>query len=278
MNDSLRALQQVELGILRQFLAICERYQLRYYMLGGSLLGAVRHQGFIPWDDDIDIGMPRPDYERFLEIAEKELQEPFEIQTTLNGKGIYSYYYARVVNKTVKLLRTKSEKDTVIPAWIDVFPLDGVPEDDRELKRWWTRGERLYKIFTFSQFRYYYVTDTVKGNHKAIKIAVKKVFYKLNLERLINTRRAWGKLDRELKKYDYETSTRLINFCGYWKMKEMFPKSVYGEGKLYPFEDLMLWGPEDADFVLTQMYGDYMTPPPDADKDHHFVEMIVGEE
>ena len=279
IDKSIKTIQNVELDILKQILRIIDKYHLRYYMLGGTLLGAVRHQGFIPWDDDIDIGMPRPDYEKFLEVAEAELSAPYDIHTALNGRGVYSYYYPRVVNTEVKLRRTKSEANVIIPAWVDVFPLDGVPETDKEFERWEKELNLCRRAFSFSQFRYFYMADRVKVKKFArLKIAAKTIFYRLNLERCIDTKKAWKRLDRVIRRYDYENSTRLFNVCGYWGKKEMFPKSVYGEGRLYPFEDLMLCGPENYDYVLTQMYGDYMTPPPEADRDHHSVELIMSDD
>ena len=89
----------------------------------------------------------------------------------------------------------------------------------------------------------------------------------------MNKKSIWKKLDKHLKKYDYKNSTRLINICGYWGVKEMFPKEYYGKGNLYEFEDIMIRGPVDYHAVLTQMYGDYMTPPKDADKEHHYIEV-----
>ena len=276
IDKSIQTIQSVELDILKQILRIIDKYHLRYYMLGGTLLGAVRHQGFIPWDDDIDIGMPRPDYEKFLEVADAELSAPYDIHTTLNGRGEYSYYYPRVVNTEVKLRRKKSETEVIIPAWVDVFPLDGVPETESEFKRWKRELDLGQWVFMFSQFRFFYMADTVtKKRHARAKIAFKRLFYRLNLEKTIDTVKAWKRLDRVMRRYDYENSTRLYNVCGYWGVKELFPKSVYGKGRLYPFEDLMLCGPEDYDDVLTQMYGDYMTPPPEADRDHHGVELIA---
>ena len=273
--DSLRRLQLVELDIMKQILQIIETYHLRYYMLGGTLLGAVRHKGFIPWDDDMDIGMPRPDYEKFLKIAESELRLPYQLHTLQNNNGEYAYYYARVENATVKLRRTLTEKAVIIPAWIDVFPLDGVPEDKYTFEAWKKKCDKYRFLLDLSQFKYIFNVNTTKRtSHQELIIFIKRIITGTRIYKLIKPEWAWKKLDQELKSIDYESSTRLINYCGVWRIKEMFPKSVYGEGRLYPFEDLMLMGPDNYDVVLKQMYGDYMTPPPVDARDHHHIELV----
>lgn len=267
----LRRLQMVELDILKKFLQICEKYDLTYYMLGGTLLGAVRHQGFIPWDDDIDVGMPRPDYERFLAAATAEIASPYQLHTLQMRNSVYSYYYARLENTTIRLRRDASFQSVIIPAWIDVFPLDGVPNDGQQRKTWIKKATLYKKLFYAAQLPFFVSKN--KSRSLPMKVFI-QLFAELHLDRLINTSWAWKKLDRTLKKAKYDQSIDLINFCGYWGLKEMFPKKVYGKGRLYPFEDLMLNGPEDFDFVLTQMYGDYMTPPENVDKNHHYIEFL----
>ena len=275
MEDNLKKLQNIELDITRKILDIISLHNLTYYILGGTLLGAVRHKGFIPWDDDMDIGMPRPDYEQFLLFAEKELSPPYELQTGSNGKGIYSYYYARVVNNNIKLRRTKSETDVIIPAWVDVFPLDGAPSDKVSLKMWVSKCKFYYTLYKISQFQYYYSVSTVRNNkNAALKITCKKLISYFRIEKMLNTQKIWKRLDRALKKYNYSHASSLVNFCGYWGMKELFPKHVYGDGTLYSFEDLMLCGPVNYHYVLKQMYGDYMTPPPEDQRNHHNVNLL----
>jgi len=263
----------MELDILKQALEICEKHSLTYYMLGGTLLGAVRHQGFIPWDDDIDIGLPRPDYERFLEAAGRELVTPYQLHTLFQNSGEYSYYYARVENTNIKVLRKAAMKEALIPAWIDVFPLDGVPDDPKKRSRWLKKIKLCSILFNRSQFTYFGSLNR-KANIPLYFHMTNTAFLKLRLDRLINTRWAWKKLDSALKENDYNQCKTLFNACGYWGIKEMFPKSVYGKGRLYPFENLMLNGPENYDTVLTQMYGDYMTPPLEDKREHHYIELI----
>ena len=275
MTDSLRQLQLAELEILKETLKLIEEHRLNYYMLGGTLLGAVRHQGFIPWDDDIDIGMPRPDYDRFLALAEQELKPPYQLHTLHSNPGEYCYYFARVENTGIRLRRSAAIRETEIPVWIDIFPLDGVPVDKGKRERWIRKCSFYLALFKASQFSYLGMSEKIKKKRSLPKTVIRKLFLHCKLEKLISTRRAWEGLDRALKENRYEDCETLINFCGYWGLKEMFPKSVYGKGKLFPFEDLMLNGPEDYDTVLSQMYGDYMTPPPEEKREHHYIELKV---
>ena len=152
-NDSIRKLQLIELDILKRTKKILDDNNLRYYMLGGTLLGAIRHEGFIPWDDDIDIGIPRNDYEKFLSIAQNKLKYPYELQISKNSNG--KYYYARIVNNDYKLLRKVGYKDAIISCWIDVFPLDGVPDKKINFKIWKCSAKFMYKLFIASDFSYF---------------------------------------------------------------------------------------------------------------------------
>ncbi len=276
MAESLRVLQLAELDILKQFLAICEQYRLTYFIYGGTLLGAVRHGGFIPWDDDIDIVMPRPDYELFLEYATKEIVLPYQLHTINTSPGEYSYYYARVENTETRVLRRAALKDVIIPAWIDVFPLDAVPNE--VIKRTlWIRKCSFYKtLFQASQYSYFGQSAAIKKDRPLPQKIARHLFIRLKLENLIRTKWVWKMLDQALKENDYHACSALINFCGYWGgEKEIFPKSYYSERELYPFEDIMLYGPKDYDAVLTQMYGDYMTPPPEDQREHHYIELLT---
>lgn len=268
--SDIRKLQLIEMDIVKEVLQICDKYNIKYYMLGGTLLGAVRHKGFIPWDDDIDIGMPRPDYERFIEKAEEILRNPYELQSACKGNG--HYYYLRIVDKRVKLLRTVGMNDATINAWIDIFPLDGVPENKIKRKWWNFCGTFAKNLFTCSEFSY--LAGKEEKHRSLIKRLTRWGCKNFNLEKIIKTEWVCRLLDRILESNDYEVSTYVCNFCGYWGEKEIFPKSIYDKSYMYPFEDIFLCGPSDYDFVLTQMYGDYMTPPPENDRNHHGTSLI----
>ena len=267
----LRDVQLAELSILKTTLAIMEKHHLSYYVLGGTLLGAVRHKGFIPWDDDIDIGLPRPDYETFLTLAEKELPSPMHLYGFKNGKKSSDCYFSKIVDesKTLSILQCGNKVEH--PVWIDVFPLDGVPEGRLRFSIWKMKGMLLAKLLTLSLLRMQYDDMSASENYKSLKEKAIHLIMQLRIDKLLNTERIWRLLDQNLKQYDYQSSAKLINFCGAWHMKELFSKSIYGSGTLYPFEDIQVCGPENYDFVLTQMYGDYMTPPPNDQRNQHSI-------
>lgn len=269
-DNSTRKLQLIELDILKKVLKVLEENGLRYYMLGGTLLGAVRHKGFIPWDDDIDIGIPRKDYEQFLKIIKDKLPEQYELQIAKNKNG--RYYYARIVNNKYKLLRSIGYDEAIISCWIDVFPLDGLPNNKAKMKIWKFSGNLVYKLFIMSEYSYF--ANKNKKCNKVIKF-MRKLFCTCKIEKIIPTKMFSKLLDKILQSNDFDNSEYVCNFCGFWGDKEIFPRKIYDDSKLYEFEDIKLCGPSNYDLILTQMYGNYMVPPKDVDKDHHNVKIIT---
>ena len=136
MDESLRALQLKELDLLKYFQQVCKDNHIEYYALGGTLLGAVRHKGFIPWDDDIDVGIPRPDYERLCKILEG-LPESSNIKfRSYKNSEDCIRYFGHIEDTTFKVVRHDKLKAEETFAWIDLFPLDAMPNNGllRKLK------------------------------------------------------------------------------------------------------------------------------------------------
>ena len=123
MKNNIKVLQTEELKVMKIIKEICEKENIRYFMIGGTLLGAIRHSGFIPWDDDVDLAMPRKDYERFLEVSNKYLPSNIFVQN-FRTDDKYRYYITRVLNKNI-LVEEKRFIGVDTPqayASVDIFP------------------------------------------------------------------------------------------------------------------------------------------------------------
>lgn len=273
-NSELRSLQLVILDIVRVFVDICERHQLRYYMVGGTMLGAIRHKGFIPWDDDMDVGMPRPDYEKFLTIVRTELPEGYSF---LNYKQDADYlrYFSRIVDERVRVTNASGSEVIVENAWLDIFPLDGMPRTaiGRSLHFWHVTAWRFfYHASCFKQL--------VNLNRPGRPLYQRKLIRFIQLTHIgegLDSRKLLRHIEKLLLKYPYDDSTYMVSLFGIYMTREIVEKRLLGAGKMYPFETLMLRGPSEADAFLTHFFGDYMTPPNDADKDKHNILSIEYE-
>lgn len=146
-TEELRKIQDCERDILKHVIDICDKHEIKYFMFYGSLLGAVRHHGMIPWDDDIDVAMLREDYDRFLEAAEQELEAPYFLQTWKTDKECFFGGYAKVRNSNTTALDSLHEKGTSNAGiWIDIFPLDKVFVDFSRRKQQIMELEHLQKL------------------------------------------------------------------------------------------------------------------------------------
>ena len=267
--EELSKIQKIIWNIMSEIKPYLIENDIDYYMLGGTLLGAVRHKGFIPWDDDIDLGIPREQYDDFLKNVAKQLPSYMQVNTFYDETD-HHYYFARIVDTRYHLKRMGSEVERTEDAWIDIFPLDGMPNNYfiREIHKMRLLVSRaFYHIATFDR------VNLQRPNRPLSERLVIKFVQLTGFGRNMDAKKWLWKIDSLLKKYPYKDSKWVVNFMGQYKFKEMFPKTKYGHGKLYAFENNVLQGPEDADFILSQMYGDYMTPPKDSDKNAHAAEL-----
>lgn len=272
MTENLRQLQLAELEIFKQFDEICKKNSISYYALGGTLLGAVRHQGFIPWDDDMDIGVPRPDYDKLCTILEKELTDPLCFRTYHNDK-CYIRYFGHLENMNIQITRHDNLTAELTYAWIDIFPLDSMPNNIllRTLHRYYVLLWRaIYRFSCFDQ-----LVNVNKKNRPWYEKILIFIGQHTPVQKMFDTYWCLSKLEKLLTKVPYEKSNYLVNAMGAYKFKEMFHKEVYGEGAFYPFEDVKIRGPVDYDTVCKQLYGDYMKLPALDDRNHHGLQTIV---
>ena len=266
--DNLRDLQLIELDILKEALKVFEKNNISYYALGGTMLGAARHHGFIPWDDDIDIGVPREDYERLCEIS---AQLPAYLKfCTYKENPAFPYYFSRIEDARVIVRSTRAEIDELTPAWIDIFPLDGMPNNliFRKLHGCAILVTRMF----FQISRFDTIVNTKRTNRPALEKVIIQLVKKFHIQNWISKRFTFNLLDKTLTRFSYTGSDYQINAMGAYKLREMFHKNIFGAGQLYPFEDIHIRGPEYYETYLTQLYGSWRTP---ADFSHHEVVEIT---
>lgn len=252
MNSmELEKMKEIELQMLVEFIKICKHHDLRYFLLGGTALGAVRHKGFIPWDDDIDVGMPREDYMKFLKAAETELPAPLFLQHA-GTDPFYAANFAKIRNsETTFIEQTVQNFPINHGVYIDVFPLDGTSDHPRMRKLWF----KLLRWINIPLSSIYYLPEQEGRWQRRLS----HILYKL-IPGDYTMLRGWR--EKIMCRYPYQDAEVIANYCGAWGMKEVMPRSVFGRGVVGSFDGVDVILPEDWDQYLTRLYGDYMTPPP----------------
>ena len=250
---SLRELQQIELGILLDFDAFCKKHHLTYFLGEGTLLGAVRHQGFIPWDDDVDVLMPRADYEHFLTLAPGELKENYEVQSPATLKT-YWMPFAKMRLKGESAYRQEhllSLTSNVGP-FIDIFPLDPFPTD------------KGFKFLLHSAKIRIYRALLVRKLHVASVKTPKEKMYSF-LSHFFSVEGLHRRLHKAFTQYSSHGKQAFIsNFASYQNPHaQVVDARIYETQVLANFEGYKLPIPCGYDELLTKIYGDYMTLPPE---------------
>lgn len=259
-------LHEVDMDIVKEVLRLCEKYGLTYYMLGGTMLGAIRHKGFIPWDDDIDLGMPRDDYERFLEIAPKELASHLKLVNYRTDPD-YMYYITRILDTDTKVEEERIGNDNrYTNASIDIFPIDGTPNNGLLRKIYYFRVMYHRALMSLC---YKDSIDRKRKRSKKEKLLL-WVMERIPVEKLTTPYKQKCKIDKLLRKQKVAGSKYIGNIMGAYRTREIVPADYYGEGAMYPFEDIQMRGMSKYHEYLTYTYGDYMQLPPEDSRKTHF--------
>ncbi len=238
---------------------LCCENDILYYIIGGTALGAVRHGGFIPWDLDIDIAMPRKDYERFAEICSKDLSERFVYRSYKNTHN-FMHPHALVCIKNTSLTvkndkyNSKEKSLGLHGIYLDIFPLDNAPENSSLQQKQVAEIERIKKLKIFK--RAYCHNNNFKN--KVIKKLVSAMIFWTNTDKLND------EFDKACRKYENDDSGLLCSMSSHYRYsKQCMPASVYGMPQLVKFEDRMYYAPEMLEDYLTRIFGDYMKLPPE---------------
>ena len=277
-EEVLAELHEIELEALKAFVKLCNAYELRYYAIGGTLLGAVRHKGFIPWDDDVDVAMPRKDYDRLIELvksgeAGELLGEDYRIESWQTDKEFKSYF-AKMSAMKIEIEEQLLEDTTVRKGYlIDIIPLDGTPDDEFARKLYYAKAMGLRFLCGTAN-----VTTGIRTSRAKWEQAVLRVVRALKLYRFIDIRKVYRKMDRLFTAQDSEGAEYAGTLTGAYKTREIVPREYFGESydeySLWEFEGMLLRGPKRCDEYLTHMFGDYRKLPPRKDRKIHYKSCI----
>lgn len=247
------------IAIAKYFDKFCTDNNLSYFAIGGTAIGALRHKGMIPWDDDIDFVMPRPDYERLISLS-SQLDKNFEIFTNKENK-LYHLPFAKMCDTTTTLLPSPMHK-CVIGAFIDIFPMDGLPSTNVNINtKYFHKAIKIRNlaigINTFYNFKHF-LSAIYRRDFNNIKAQIYSKFY--HLLKLNNN--YFDKFETQLKQHQYENSEYVAYFGTFRGSNVISPKIYFSSYFYHKFEDFEIRLPIGIHEYLTKVYGDYMTPPP----------------
>lgn len=252
-DETLKHLQQVELKILKYFIKICEENDLTYFMYAGSLLGVIRHQGFIPWDDDIDVIMFREDFEKLNNILEKNLDEKYRFFNVLNEET-YHYTWGRLTLKDTLFKEWWADQVDYTPnIFIDIFILDNIPNNKfKKFIHKWTG-------FTWNQLTIYSILKF--ENESKLKEIIQQTIYYILKILPISSSTIKKKCVNSFSKYQNEDCMEVCDFPSENQMQMSF-KTDWVPLKRGKFEDIEVNIPNNYDKILRMDFNNYMELPP----------------
>ncbi len=259
-------IQEISLEILKQVADLCEELNLRYFLAWGTLIGAVRHKGFIPWDDDLDIMMPRPDYDRLLDYL---YYHKLPNLTLFNRRTCpdYPYMISRISDDRY-ILKMENEDSVGMGVFIDIYPLDGMGDTLEEAIRYGVYTDRISSLCYQATRKHFAIETTTSTFRKLVK---RPVFW---YSRFIGKDIFQNKIENYIRNNnrDYDSSEWVGDLV--WLSggeKEILKREWLDEYNMVPFEQYEFRIPKMFDLVLRQTYGDYMVLPPENQRvGHHY--------
>lgn len=253
---SLKERKQLQFDILVKIDSICREHGFRYYLCSGTLLGAVRHKGYIPWDDDIDISMPREDYEAFYRYFQKNnIDDDMQLISYRDKTSIYPFF--KMINPKTVVVEHYVDSRYRTGVWVDIFPVDGIEKNDDEPFRLNAETQKRYKLIIANPS---YATSLPR---KIVKRILTPIFRRQDIYELAAT------LDKTISATPISPNNDIALAVWGYDERERMPFSMLEPTEI-EFEGSLFYAPRDYDAYLTAIFGDYMTPPPPDQREAHF--------
>ena len=269
-DDELEKLKQTFLTIYSDISAVCRKYGLTFMVSSGTALGAVRHKGFIPWDDDFDLMMPRKDYQRLMEVFDNELSDKYTLSSPENNNGDSLTLFMKIGKKGTKLAKLGRTKEWLYID-VDIYPIDYMPNN----KCWRYLKCRLLDLIRIiaTSVDLYHKNDPAYARLFLTSGLMKKMFYRIRwfmgMICSVFSRNSWFRFHSR-----FSSSSKESGWCslptGEFAVKELQPYNVFFPPRKAVFEGLDVYIPNDYDTYLTQLYGDYMQLPPVEQRRRHY--------
>ena len=258
VSKEMKKVWAVQLDLLHEFMRVCKQYNLRWFVGFGSLLGVIRHKGYIPWDNDVDIVMPRVDYDKLLEIGEKEFEHPYFFQNPKTDNGRFFFMFSRLSNSMTTGASPEHWASRMnCGMYMDIYPLDYLPETPRGLKGYLSK---LHNIQYMARFCGTFYRNEKKGVVAKLKMLVHYMHY-----RKIGSpspEQLFARFNKYASAYNRKTNRVGCVILGY-NPKWTWNAADWAEYEDRDFEMLKVRIPKGYHNILTQAYGDYMQVPDD---------------
>lgn len=267
---SVKETQSISLEILDTIANICEHLNLRYYLFYGTLIGAIRHKGYIPWDDDLDIMMPRKDHDILMDYLKEHISE-YEHLEVFNheNNSKYPYMITRISDNRYRIIMD-NEEEYGMGVFIDIYPFDGLGNTKEEALKYALKGDRLSSICYQATRKRFAIETTTSTFRKFIKFPV------FLIAKLYGKDRLQDKLEKLARVKPYDESEYVG--CVVWLSggeKDIFLRKWFDEYLVVPFGDKKYRVPKEYDTILRKIYGDYMKLPPEKDRVGHHNYKVV---
>lgn len=256
-KQTLNKLHQVELEIMDEFIRICDKHNLEYFLTGGTMLGAIRHKGFIPWDDDIDVGMMRKDYDSFINIAKKELNGKYFLDCFETNENYYLPFAKIRKNNTIFDEEVNHHMNNHKGIFIDIIPFENASKNDSFKQK---IQAIIVRNITETMF-YKNKIRKLKNCRKPFLVIIMSIFSKKQLMKIQNK---ISKLNKN------DNSPYVVALAGtYGYQKETMKRNYFVPSKKIMFENREYYGMNNPDAYLTRIFGNYMELPPKEKRINH---------